>query len=85
MSKSRLAKQKVNMLWHDHIPENPKPEPAPHALQSQLKNSSVFVSGKQTTAVIAAASNEITLPAALKPRQSPRHEDNPVSSPAQSL
>src|SRR5580658_722684 len=79
----RSANQQMNMLRHNHIPENPKPEPAPHPLQPHLKDSPAFVRSKQTTAVITAESNEMTLPAMLKPRQSPRHEANLVSSSAQ--
>jgi len=29
----RLAEQKVDMLWHDYVPINLKPETAPHSLQ----------------------------------------------------
>jgi hypothetical protein len=48
MLKSRFAKQQMNMLGHDHVPENPKPETAPHPLQAQLEDSSAYVRGKQT-------------------------------------
>ena len=43
-----FAEQQMNMLRHDYIPVNLKPEAAPHALQGGLEDSSAFVGGKQT-------------------------------------
>jgi hypothetical protein len=83
MLKPRLAKQQMNVLRHDHIPQSAKPETAPDPLQAQLKDSSVFVRGKQNSLVITTEGNEMALPAMLKPRQSPRLPD--VASASRSL
>jgi hypothetical protein len=58
--------QEVNMLRH--VPVNVKPEAAPHALQGWLEDSAAFIGDKQATAVVAAESDEMTLPAVLKAR-----------------
>ena len=69
----RLAEQEVNMLRHDYVPVNLKPEPArvPHPKNRALCDFRVggftltrrfFGAGKQTAAMIAAESNEMTLP-----------------------
>jgi hypothetical protein len=63
-----FAEQEVNMLRHNDVPVNLKPEPAPHALQGRLKNSSASVGGKQPAAMITAESDEMTLPAVVKTR-----------------
>jgi len=81
----RFTEQQMNMLRHNHIPVNLKPETTPHPLQAQLEDSPAFVAAKQRTPVITAESNEMTLPATLKPRQSPRHEDNLACSLPASL
>jgi len=44
-------------------------------------DSSAFVAGRKTTAVVTAESDEMTRPATLKTRESPRHENNLVRSP----
>ncbi len=61
----------MQMLRHDHIPVNPKPKTAPHPLQGCLKDASACVGGKQTAAMVTAESDEMTLPAVLKSRESP--------------
>jgi len=56
------------MLRHDDVPVNLKPEPASHALQGGLEDSSACVRGKQPAAMIAAEGDEMTLPAVVKTR-----------------
>jgi hypothetical protein len=73
-----FTEQKVNMLWHDDIPINLKPETTPHALQGGLEDSSAGVSGKQPVAMVAAERDEMTLPAVVKTRESPWHDGNLV-------
>jgi hypothetical protein len=80
-----FAEQEVNMLGHDYVPVNLKPEAAPHALQGGLEDSSAGVGGEQRTAMVAAERDEVTLPAVVKTRESPSHEDNLVLFTAVSL
>ncbi len=66
----------MNMLRHDCVSVNLKPETAPHALQGSLEDSAAFVGGKQAAAMVAAESNEVTLTTVLETRESPWHGDN---------
>jgi hypothetical protein len=68
------------MLWHDYVPVNAKPETAPHSVQRGFEGSSACIRGEQATAVVTAECDEMTLPAVLKTRQFPWHEDNLVCS-----
>jgi len=56
------------MLGHDYVAINLKLEPASHTLQGGLEDSAAFVGGKQTTAVVTAESDEMTLSTVVKPR-----------------
>ena len=68
----------MNMLRHDYVPVNPKPEAAPDPLQARLEDSPAFVRGEQLTAVVTAECDEMTLTTLVKAYESPRHEDNLV-------
>src|SRR5205807_6776620 len=58
----RFAKQEVNMLRHDYVPVDVKPETVPHPLPGWLEGSPACVRGKQPTAMVAAEGDEMTLP-----------------------
>ncbi len=75
---SRFAEQKMNMLRHDYVAVNVKPVITPHPLQGRLEDSSDFVGSKQTTTVVTAERDEMTLAAVVEARQSPWHEHNLV-------
>jgi hypothetical protein len=72
----RFAEQKVNVLRHDHVRVDLKPEAAPHTFQCRFEGSSACGRGKQSTAMVAAESDEMTLFAVMKTGESPRHEGN---------
>jgi hypothetical protein len=81
------------MLRHDDVPVKPEPETPSHRskadskirrLASVVNNRSLerLSAAKESNgAMVTAESDEMTLPAVLKTRESPWHEDNLVFSP----
>jgi len=61
-----FAEEQMNMLRHDYVPVNPKPEAAPDPLQARLEDSPAFVRGEQLTAVVTAECDEMTLTTLVK-------------------
>jgi hypothetical protein len=70
-----FADQQVNMLGHDHIPVDAKPETASHTLQRGLENSLGGVGCEQRPPMITGECDEVAVSGFLKAFQSPRHAD----------
>ena len=64
----RLAEQEMDVLGHDYVAINLKLEAPSHTVQGRLKDSAAFVGDKQTTAVVTAESDEMTLSSVVKTR-----------------
>ena len=73
------------MLRHNDVSVNLKPETAPRAFQGRLEDPAACVRDKQPTAMVTAEIDEMALPALVKAREYPWHEDNLVCSPRPSL
>ena len=78
----RLGEHEVNMLGHNHIAVDTKPEAAPDPFQSKLKGRFARIGQKPSAAVITAKSDEVSLPRVVEALQSGRHESEYCPEPA---
>jgi hypothetical protein len=69
----RFVDQKMNVLGHDNISINAKPEASPYTFQRYFEDSAAFCGSEQEAAVIAAESYKVTLSGVMKTLESGRH------------